>query len=54
MNNNNCVDLQFLNFTPNVECLDLPNNKIKCIDVSFLPRKDIKLWVFERNFRIHV
>ena len=40
----NCFDLQFLKFMPNVERLYLSQNKIECVDnVSILQREDIKL-----------
>ena len=42
--NNNCLDLQFLKFMPQVSLLDLSNNKIECVDnVSILQREDVKL-----------
>ena len=44
MQNDNCLDLQFLKFMPNVEELDFSNNKIECIDnASILQRQDVKL-----------
>ena len=40
----NCFDLRFLKFMPNVERLYLTDNKIECIDnVAILQREDIKL-----------
>ena len=44
MQNNNCLDLQFLKFMPNVERLYFAHNKIECVDnVSVLQREDVKL-----------
>ena len=41
MNNNKCVDLQFLKFMPFVRSLDLSNNKIECVDnLAFLRNYD--------------
>ena len=46
---NNCFDLKFLKFTPNVYWLDLSHNQIECIELSMLQksilpwRKDSKL-----------
>ena len=42
--NNNCLDLQFLKYLPQVWLLDLSNNKIECVDnVSILQMEDINL-----------
>ena len=42
--NNDCLDLQFLKFMPNVKMLHLSDNKIQCIDnLSILQRQDVKL-----------
>ena len=42
--NNNCLDLQFLQFMPNLEELYFSNNKIECIDnVSILQHENVKL-----------
>ena len=44
IHNNNCLDLNFLKFMPNVERLSLSDNKIECIDnLSILQRKDVKI-----------
>ena len=44
MQNNNCLDLQFLKFMPNVQVLNFSNNSIECVDnMSILQRKDMQL-----------
>ena len=49
MQNNNCLDFQFLKFMPSVSFIDFSNNKIECIDnVSILQRKDMNL----RHFKL--
>ena len=44
IDNNNCLDLKFLQFMPNVQAVDFSDNKIECVDnLSILQRKGIKL-----------
>ena len=44
MQNNNCLDLQFLKFMPNIEDADFSYNKIECVDnISILQKENVTL-----------